>query len=100
MGRVALLITSHRWLKEWGVSLSSEKRQRVVAKRIIGDNLEAEAVPFSFPLKKGGEEIRAAALCFVPELLDKVVDLLEDNDRYKLRTSTGFFTNMQLDSLG
>lgn len=65
------------------MSLSSEKRQRVVAKKVIGDNLEAEAIPLTFTLKKGGEEIRAAAFCYVPELLDKVVSLLEENMKYR-----------------
>ncbi len=63
------------------MSLSSEKRQTVVARKLIGDNLEAEAVPLTFTLKKGGEEIRVAALCYVPELLDKVVSLLDENDK-------------------
>ena len=86
--RVGLNVSHHRWLKEWGVSLSSEKKQRVVAREIIGENLEAEAVPFTFSLKRGGEEIRAAALCYVPELLDKVVSLLEENDKYVYRLCT------------
>ena len=28
--RVGLNVSHHRWLKEWGVSLSSEKKQRVL----------------------------------------------------------------------
>lgn len=62
-----------RWLNQWGISLSSEKRQRKVARTLLGDNLEAEAVPLTFPLKKsGGEEVRAVAYCYVPDLLQRV----------------------------
>lgn len=61
--------------------MNSEKKQRVRANSLIGDNIEAESIPLTFPLKKGGEEIRAAALCYVPQLLQKVVSLLEENDK-------------------
>lgn len=72
---------SHRWLKEWGLSMRSEKRQRVAAHELIGDNLEAESIPLTFPLKGGGEEVRAAALCYAPNIVDKVVSLLEENEK-------------------
>ena len=36
-----------RWLKSSGVSLSSERKQRIIAKEQIGDNLETENAPFS-----------------------------------------------------
>lgn len=73
----------HRWLKEWGLSMSSEKKQRVAAHQLIGDNLEAESIPLTFPLKRG-EEVRAAAVCYVPHMVDKVVSLLEENEKYTL----------------
>lgn len=76
------LLPLFRWLKQWGISLSSEKKQRVVAKTLLGDNLDAEAVPLTFPLKKtGGEEIRATAYCFVPDLVTKVLTHIEEKEK-------------------
>ena len=71
-----------RWLKSSGVSLSSERKQRIIAKEQIGDNLEMENAPFSFNLTGGGEEIRAAAHAFIPNLVDKVIQLLDQNEKY------------------
>ncbi len=72
-----------RWLNQWGISLTSEKKQRVVARQLLGDNLESEAVPLTFPLKKtGGEEVRATAYCYVPDLIRKVIDLTEEKDKW------------------
>lgn len=51
--------------------------------QLIGDNLEAESIPLTFPLKRG-EEVRAAAVCYVPHMVDKVVSLLEENEKYTL----------------
>lgn len=55
-----------------------------MAKSLLGDNLEAETVPLTFPLKKadgGGEEIRATPYCYVPDLVDKVTTLLDQNEK-------------------
>ena len=71
-----------RWLKSSGVSLSSERKQRIIAKEQIRDNLETENAPFSFNLTGGGEEIRAAAHAFIPNLVNKVIQLLEQNEKY------------------
>ena len=71
----------HRWLKSSGVSLSSERKQRQIAQKQVGDNLEAETAPFSFTLASGGEELRAAAHVFIPNLVQKVVQLLEENEK-------------------
>ena len=38
----------------WGVAIDSEK-MRKEAKLLIGDNLKAELVPFSFKHSDGGE---------------------------------------------
>ena len=43
-----------RWLSSSGVSLSSEKKQRKLAKEQVGDNFEAETAPFSFNFVSGG----------------------------------------------
>ena len=62
------------------MSLSSERQQRKRAKQMIGDTIEAEAVPLSFSLPSGGEEIRAAAMAYVPDLVAKVFTLLQENE--------------------
>lgn len=43
--------------------------------------MEAEMAPLTFPLKKGGEEVRAAAFCYVPDVVSKVMSLLDENDK-------------------
>ena len=70
-----------RWLKASGVSLSSEGRQREIAQRQIGENIDSETAPFSFSLPSGGEELRAAAHVFIPRLREKVFQLLEENEK-------------------
>jgi hypothetical protein len=72
-----LLYKRCRWLKEWGIALSSERQQRKCGKELLGDNLAAEAVPFSFPLKMGGEEIRAAPMAYTPDLIAKILACLK-----------------------
>ncbi len=46
--------------------------------------MESEAVPFTFPIDggKGGEEVRQAPMAYVPDLVKKVVQLLDQNDKY------------------
>ena len=48
---------------------------------MVGTNLSSEALPLSFPLKRGGEEMRPAALCYVPDLGQKMFQLLDQNER-------------------
>ena len=60
---------------EWGICLASERKMRARAVALVEDNLEAGAVLFTFPLKSGGEEIRAAAMAYVPELVGKVFEI-------------------------
>ena len=55
--------------------LAGESKQSVLAKELVGDNLVAEAAPFSFTLKSGGEEIRGAPLAYCPDLVGKVLQL-------------------------
>ena len=66
-----------RWLAEWNISIASEKKLRKRAQSIVTDNLKGEAVPLTFPLKSGGEEIQAAPFIYIPELKDKVFQLLD-----------------------
>ena len=49
---------------------------RTISAQIVGDNLKAEAVPLSFRLKDGGEEIRPAPMAYIPNLWQKIEDML------------------------
>ena len=71
-----------RWLKEWGASISSERQQRSVARRLLGDNLRAEAAPFSFPHCDGGEILKTAPIVYTANLVLAVVNMLEENEKY------------------
>ena len=68
-------------LKESGVSLASEVSMRKITDEMIGDNLEGEVAPFSFKMPTGGEEIRGAPLVNVPNLIQKIIQTLEEQDR-------------------
>lgn len=63
------------------MKVASEPKLRKRSKEIITTNLLAEAVPFTFTLKSGGEEIRAAPLVYVPDL-EKIFQLLQKNNEY------------------
>ena len=54
---------------------------RHICRQIVGDNLKGEMALFSFPLPSGGEELRGAPLVCSPDLVEKVIDLLEENQR-------------------
>ena len=45
--------------------MGSERKMRKAAKEMVGTNLVSEAAPFSFSLKRGGEEIRIAPLVYL-----------------------------------
>ena len=59
---------SYRWLSMWGVGVASERKMRLQASELVGDNLDAELVPFSFPHKDGGEMIQDAPCVYIPRL--------------------------------
>ena len=61
------------------MNTASERMLRKCSKEVITDNLQAEGVPFTFSLKPGGEEIRAAPLVFIPDLKAKIFQLLDKN---------------------
>ena len=69
-------------MKEFGISLASERKLRKEDKSILGDNLTAEEAPFSFSLKSGGEEIRMAPLVCVPNLIDRIIYQLNEHEEY------------------
>ena len=55
------------------------------AGELLGDNaVVVEKVALTFPLKdgKGGEEVRVRPFGYIPDLWAKVVQLLEQNERY------------------
>ena len=68
-------------MKSLGVQFSSEKQMRERATTFIGENLQTELAPMSFPLKGGGEELRNAPLSIIPHLAKKVEQLLDDNHK-------------------
>ena len=68
-----------RWLTEWKINIASEQHLRKRSKEVVTDNLKAEGVPFTFSLKSGSEEIRAAPLVFIPDLKAKIFHLLDKN---------------------
>ena len=70
-----------RWLAQSGVRLGSETRQRLIAKDILGENLEAEIAPFCFSRPSCDDEIRAAAYANTPSLIQKVTKLIDENER-------------------
>ena len=68
----------------WGVSFAPEGKMRNEAKELIGECVCSEMVPFSFSHKDGGEEIKPAAMAYIPNLWEKIEDLLErNNDEHK-----------------
>ena len=71
-------------MKKFKIHLASEKKQRILAQDITGNNIEAEKAPFLFSREGGGEEIREVPFVYVPNLVRKVADLLMHNERYNM----------------
>lgn len=65
----------------WNIKLSSEAKERSLARELVGPNIAAEAVPLTFPMDNGGNEVRKAPMAYVPNLAAKVVQLLNQNDK-------------------
>ena len=59
---------SYRWLSHWKTNSSSEKKLHNLAETWTMDEIESEAVLFSFRTKDGGDELRPAAYAYVPSL--------------------------------
>ena len=70
-----------RWLKCFKVFFASEAKQWALAKVLVGENLHAEMGAFTAH-REGGKEIRKAPLVCVPNLIAKVTNILNLNDRY------------------
>ena len=65
----------------WRISFASEAKERCIAKVLVGPNLDGEAVAFTFPADGGGEEVQKAPMAFVPHMVAKVTQLLDQNDK-------------------
>ena len=63
----------------WGVSIAAEKKMRQEAADLIGDDIKAEMVPFSFTHKDGGDLVKPAPMAYIPDIWQKVQDLLDQN---------------------
>ena len=72
---------TYRWLKKAGVYIGSERKEHALAREFIGDNLMVQLPPFSFKLPDGGEELRGAEYGYTPSLTQKIIQLLEQNER-------------------
>ena len=46
-------------------SLASKRRQQTLPKEAVGDNINAEMVPFNFPAGGGGDEIQENPFVYV-----------------------------------
>ena len=42
----------------WKITIAREAKERALASVLVGPNLDAEAVPFTFPNPGGGEQFR------------------------------------------
>ncbi len=67
--------------------MASEIQLRKLAAQQIGTNLTGEMVPFTFVLKNGGGRPSSGSLVYVPHLVAKVVQVLEQNERYTIGLS-------------
>ncbi len=64
--------------------MSSERKQRTLAKEIIGNNVVAEKGAFTFPRTDGGEEVREVPFAYVPNLIAKSADLVMAHEGYAI----------------
>ena len=69
-------------MKAQGVKIASERSMRMLSDEVIGDNLAGEEVPLSQPLRFG-VDLRLSPLVYIPDLISKIITLLEENARYK-----------------
>lgn len=67
----------------WKISFASEAKERSLSKVLVGPNMDGEPVAFTFPTDggRGQEQIRKAPMAFVPDLVAKVTQLLDQNDK-------------------
>ena len=68
----------------WLVEAARAKKQSLLSNELVTTDIPAEAAPFTFPLKRSGEEMRVSAMTHIPSLLNKVLELLEQYARLKI----------------
>ena len=63
--------------------MDSETKERALAKDLVGDQIECEAVPFTFSPNTGaaGEVVKKAPMAYIPDLVPKIIQLLNENDK-------------------
>ena len=74
---------AHRWMKGLNVSFASEKKQRTLAKELLGDNITAEKGALSFSVDKS-EEIREAPFVYCTNFIARVSDTICNHKRCSL----------------
>lgn len=74
-------INFRRWFKTFHVSIASEKRQRKVAKELVGDNLVAERGAFIFE-EQGKEVVREVPFVYRPNLIAAIAEIVDKHERY------------------
>lgn len=74
-------VNLQRWMEAWKISFASEAKERSLSKTLVGPNMDGEPVAFTFSSDGGREEVRKAPMAFVPDLVAKVTQLLDQNDQ-------------------
>ena len=69
-----------------------------IANDILGENLEAEVAPFCFSHLSCDDEIRAAAYAYTPSLIQKVTNLVDENERQSIFSN--LISAVSLNSVG
>ena len=81
----------YRWLKTLGISVGSEVKQRKLAKELLGDDMVvAEMGAFTFKRDGGGEEIKHKPFVYVPNLIKRASDMVEQHRQYNLNPTLPF----------
>ena len=78
---IHLQLTSNRWLKASGISIACEEQMRQIAREEVGDNLCGEIAPFTFTSSSGAIELKGAPHIYMPNIIQKITQLLEENAR-------------------
>ena len=75
-----VMLPHTRCMNAQGIQLASERRVRRLSQEMLGDNLAATEVPLSQPLRFG-VDLKVSPLVYVPDLVERILQLLEQNDR-------------------
>ena len=67
-------------MNQWGIKLSSEKRMRQRA-QLLRSGITSELGMFSYP-SQGGETLRAEPIVYVQNVIEKVISILDERERY------------------